>query len=59
VVTWTSKNLAAIHKTPIDFGSLLKWIGLRLLIALDPIKGGIHHYWHEEGDPSSVQQEQA
>ena len=44
VVKWTSKNLEEMRKPTIDFGTLLKWIGLRLLIALDPIKGGLHDY---------------
>lgn len=58
-ITLTNINLSKTQvspglKSPINLGSLLKWIGIRLAMVLEPRRGGLAAYWQESDDLTTV-----
>ena len=47
-------TLLAKKKAPLSKGELIKWFGIRLVMAVEPRRGPLRTYWKSESDAGVV-----
>ena len=50
----TSNVLQAMHKPAIIEGEYWRWLGIRLVMVIEPRKGGVAKFWEETPRPNTV-----
>ena len=54
ILDYTNINLLAKKKAPLSKGELIKWLGIRLAMAVEPRRGPLPTYWKSESDAGVV-----
>ncbi len=54
IVTFTSEHLVSSGFRPLTKGELYKWMGIRVYMAINPIRGDIKKYWNENKESESM-----
>ena len=54
ILEYTNINLLAKKKAPLTKGEMIKWLGIRLAMAVEPRRGPLPTYWKSERDVGVV-----
>ena len=54
ILDYTNINLLAKKKAPLSKGELIKWLRIRLAMAVEPRWGPLPTYWKSESDAGVV-----
>ena len=54
ILEYTNINLLAKKKAPSTKGEMIKWLGIRLAMAVEPRRGPLPTYWKSESDVGVV-----
>ncbi|KAL5475280.1 hypothetical protein EMCRGX_G027361 [Ephydatia muelleri] len=54
ILEYTNINLLTKKKAPLTKGEIIKWLGIRLAMAVEPRRGPLPTYWKSESDVGVV-----
>ena len=54
ILDYTNTILLAKKKAPLSKRELIKWLGIRLVMAVEPRRGPLPTYWKSESDAGVV-----